>query len=106
MLLTVTGTDIDTIAIGICKGQYRKVRIRFGNLFQPFIASTAGFQRIQVSSGMNKNRLFHLGLFVSHGWFGGSGLEVVGLRIESNASNRSSGWSRPRSKVLIHLVDG
>jgi hypothetical protein len=46
--LLLTRRDIYTVAAGICKGENPKVGVRFGNLFEPFVAGSAWSERIQV----------------------------------------------------------
>jgi len=44
--LFLTGGDVDAVAIRVGEGENPEVGIRFGDLFQPFVAGTARAERI------------------------------------------------------------
>jgi hypothetical protein len=48
ILLLLAGSTIDSIALGVREGDDLKVRIAFGNLLQPFVASSAGSEGVDV----------------------------------------------------------
>ena len=48
-LSILTGSDVDTVALGISEGQDLEVGVAFGNLLEPFVAGPARPQRIQIA---------------------------------------------------------
>jgi hypothetical protein len=46
--LLLTRRDVYTVAAGICEGENPKVGVRFGNLFEPFVAGSTGSEWVQV----------------------------------------------------------